>query len=725
MSQDTSVVSEYDSDHNIPYMQNRHEDFQLFEVEEILRNPDPSKIMTEPPILPKGGEVYLYKPTLDRRVRDQYWWVNRGNNFHSKGQKRPSIMKTYFSLKDRSGLRKSDCLNGFRRHLYRLADAPDDEAHIFIHYLGDETLHKPMPHGNTRFSWFSKLSTTSNDIDMATATEELSMATGFDPPAVRTNAAGQKDLYKQAMARNASNNTGNKHGSSPTNSRTIKQNHFSTKPGSSLTESARQVLDTDTRKKLVKYCRQKTDTNSTVTKQNYLQDSSPSRNFVKVTLTSTQNETQTQPSRTGQPNVQSMSTGQSSVQPTSQAYVHQSLANPVAMKRLKITNPICSIDQRSRPQQTLVSTQQPVKPPINQGTNVIQIQNSLQQSIRTQEQQHQMKLRNLRNSLSNHSQIILSDASQLEQGKQNFIPHSSDYVRQNNQTTTCSTGVSSNSLTAEKCISDDSALPMDYAKFFEEASKLPKMGCDVFVLVSYPGCKPAYWGTEKYVRKFENSERLLPFSESGCLSIKLRGTTDKQNLLANNLDLLSDNPNSLASNMGTEIFIKDEPMESADNMPVAHDDVKQEYPNGGNQTPPTRNRRTRIKVTAQKSDNSLEARNTGSQNTSSFGGKQQYTKQLNTNTHYGGSNTYGFSTKNTNWNGSRQSLRENDGTNYYDTGGSIIKIEPGMDGEHLSMDESTHQLESEIVEPSIVLIKTEPQTADYREVDRLVYTEYG
>ena len=235
---------------NVPYMKDRHEDFQLAEVEEILRDPDPSKIMSEPPILPKGGEVYLYRPkALDKRVRDEYWWVNRGNNFHSKGQKRPTIMKTYFSLKDRNGGRKSDCLNGFRRHLYRLADARNDEAIIFIHYLGDETLHKPMPHGNTKIVWHNQSGGSSRD-------------TAVKAPEFEFTTLAKGPYQSKVMAR-ITTNIGNKVGALSSSVR-VPSNVFSTKPGvSSLNDKIRQTANNQ--KRLISgWNNNKIETNKTV-----------------------------------------------------------------------------------------------------------------------------------------------------------------------------------------------------------------------------------------------------------------------------------------------------------------------------------------------------------------------------------------------------------------------------------------------------------------------------
>lgn len=134
----------------------------------------------------------------------------------------------------------------------------------------------------------------------------------------------------------------------------------------------------------------------------------------------------------------------------------------------------------------------------------------------------------------------------------------------------CTDTVKQSSLV--NCPETDSRLQIDYMKLFEEASKLPQMGCDVFVLVSYPGCKPAYWGTKKYVQKFENSECLQPYVASNCLSVKLKNSSlSPKN--SNHSESETDNkPSKLrishpTDNNNSVVTMKKEPMEddSSDN----------------------------------------------------------------------------------------------------------------------------------------------------------------
>lgn len=742
MPQDTTN-NECQQDQNFPYMRDRHEDFQLAEVDEILRYPDPSKIMSEPPILPKGGEVYLYRPkALDRRVRDQYWWVNRGNNFHSKGQKRPTIMKTYFSLKDRNGGRKSDCLNGFRRHLYRLADAKEDEAIIFIHYLGDETLHKPMPHGNTKLSWHNQPAASSRDSTVKIC-EEIPNYHDFP-------ATGR--YQNKVMTRNA-NNIGSKRSSIPANVRT--QSNL-IKPGVSsvLSDKVRQTLTNNRKRLLVPgWNTNKTETNKVINSHQFLHNnSSPAAKMAKVTINLTENEQQMSLSRTNQHDIQ----------PPTQVYIHQSISNPAVSRRMKLSTPASSISQQPRPQRTFSFMKQQVKP-----VSLIKNQNSLQLSARTQEQP--MKVRHLTNSLASlsktrlptSSQVILHEALQQEPGKQSYIspndqvlnrgqdmsdstlPCGSNFITQNSQPLNSGLNSSQNSSCAENSVPDDSTLPLDYEKFFEEASKLPRMGCDVFVLVSYPGCKPAYWGTDKYVKKFENSERLLPFSASGCLSVKLKGSTDKQNLLANNLELSqhiqpqSDEIDSAGTGPNLRLVIKEEFRENNgdEDSGIAQDVVKQEPSDVENSQPLIGKRQARIKVTAQRSNNSSRGKTDAEsvKNSIPFKGNYQYKQQLNTTNEYGDKNSYGFFPENSNSLGNRLSLVDKQATSFYDkvlvykdkTSGESLCHSPSMDKEGLSTGDSMHRLQSEIVEPSRVLIKVEPETDDYGELNSLVYTEYG
>lgn len=473
-------------------------------------------------------------------------------------------------------------------------------------------------------------------------------------------------------------------------------------------------------------------------------NSSPSAKMAKVTINLTENEQQMPLSRTNQHDIQ----------PPTQAYIRQSISNPAVSRKMKLSTPVSSISQQPRPQRTFSFMKQQVKP-----VSLIKNQNSLQLSARTQEQP--MKMRHLTNSLASlsktrlptSSQVILHEALQ-EPGKQGYIspnqvlnrgqdisnstlPCGSNFITQNSQPLNSGLNSSQNSSCAENSVPDDSTLPLDYEKFFEEASKLPRMGCDVFVLVSYPGCKPAYWGTDKYVKKFENSERLLPFSASGCLSVKLKGSMDKQNLLANNLELSQhiqpqlDEIDSAGTSPNLRLVIKEEFGENNgdEDSGIAQDVVKQEPSDVENFQPLISKRQARIKVTAQRSNNSSTGKTDveSVKNSIPFKRNYQYKQQLNT------TNEYVFFPENSNSLGNRLSLVDKQATNFYDnvlvykdeTSSESLCQSPTMDKEGLSTGDSMHRLQSEIVEPSRVLIKIEPETDDYGELNSLVYTEYG
>ena len=479
-----------------------------------------------------------------------------------------------------------------------------------------------------------------------------------------------------------------------------------------------------------------------------LNNTGPSAKMAKVTIDLTENGQEGSLSRTGQHNPQ----------PPSQAYIQQSVSSPVLARRIKLSASGSSVSQQPRLQRAFGLNRQQVK----SVTNLHKNQNSLHLSSRTQEQHHQpMKMRHLTNSLPSitktrlptSSQVILHEALQepgnyisqndqtLNRGQdmsENTMPYSSAYIPKKNQPSSCGQN-SQNSSSNEYSVSDDSALPMDYKKFFEEASKLPRMGCDVFVLVSYPGCKPAYWGTEKYVKKFENSEHLLPFSASGCLSIRLNGVTDTKNLLANNLDLSQpiqrqlNEVNSSITNPDPNIIIKEESRENNgdENSVVAQDIVKQEHSDTEDGQPLTSNCQAKIEVTAQRPSN-RQTDFQSSKNNSALKRKYGYKKQLNTTGQYEGTESYDFSTESSNC----LSNQLSQSTNFYDKAlvykdevcsdaedGSVQS--PHTNKEHPSTDEAMLRLPPEIVEPNRVLIKIEPQTDDYGELNSLVYTEYG
>ncbi|XP_070546015.1 uncharacterized protein [Ptychodera flava] len=132
-------------------------EFTLDEVEDILdRASDDNNIcINEPPVRPQGGDVYLYKARSKEEERDfrfdQYRWISKGCNIHSKRDNNPPVRKRYYYLKDPNGKGK-DSLSGFKRHVYNIVNRERDDAPLLflIHYIGDASLHKDTNHGNSK-----------------------------------------------------------------------------------------------------------------------------------------------------------------------------------------------------------------------------------------------------------------------------------------------------------------------------------------------------------------------------------------------------------------------------------------------------------------------------------------------------------------------------------------------------------------------------------------------
>ncbi|XP_042316660.1 uncharacterized protein LOC121927141 [Sceloporus undulatus] len=142
-----------------PYMTGRTSDLPMEEVLAILRREclDESKVISLPPVLPKGGDVFVYcssspDPKHEHDYRfDRYRWVARGSNFHRRRLHLPTVLKRYYCLKDPAGSWK-DSLLGFKKHIFCLRECTDPRKLYIIHYLGDETLHQPSSHGNRKHS---------------------------------------------------------------------------------------------------------------------------------------------------------------------------------------------------------------------------------------------------------------------------------------------------------------------------------------------------------------------------------------------------------------------------------------------------------------------------------------------------------------------------------------------------------------------------------------------
>ncbi|KAM4031925.1 uncharacterized protein ACNLHF_019310 [Anomaloglossus baeobatrachus] len=116
-----------------------------------------AKVISMPPALPKGGEVYVYCSQSPERGHqmdfkyDQYRWICKGSNVNSQIKHLPVVIKQYYYLKDPNGVKKQT-LSGFKKHVYFLRVSSELNQMYVIHYLGDENLHRASAHGNQKLS---------------------------------------------------------------------------------------------------------------------------------------------------------------------------------------------------------------------------------------------------------------------------------------------------------------------------------------------------------------------------------------------------------------------------------------------------------------------------------------------------------------------------------------------------------------------------------------------
>jgi len=83
----------------------RQSEFTLKEAEAILDDVEKYKelISTEPPLHPKGGDVFLYtssqsdKPNMDFRF-DQMMWKQKGSNYHNIRKYGGRVLKHYHKM---------------------------------------------------------------------------------------------------------------------------------------------------------------------------------------------------------------------------------------------------------------------------------------------------------------------------------------------------------------------------------------------------------------------------------------------------------------------------------------------------------------------------------------------------------------------------------------------------------------------------------------------------
>ncbi|XP_067662471.1 uncharacterized protein [Haliotis asinina] len=129
---------------NRPYT-NKDEPFTTTEVLGILRNPDFSRVTTQPPVKPRAGQVFLYHFT-DVNKRDD-WRCDQYHFHHDATREQPKadpkFKKLFFVIKTRAGKDKR-----FKKQAYILLG--EDNHLVLFQYIGDERVAEDLPHGNSK-----------------------------------------------------------------------------------------------------------------------------------------------------------------------------------------------------------------------------------------------------------------------------------------------------------------------------------------------------------------------------------------------------------------------------------------------------------------------------------------------------------------------------------------------------------------------------------------------
>ncbi|XP_048249888.1 uncharacterized protein LOC124128376 [Haliotis rufescens] len=122
--------------------------FTTEEVLDILHNPDWSRVIREPPVKPRGGQVFLYHYTEESKKDDwrcdQYHFKHDG--LRKQPRTNPRFYKNFFILRTNNSKAKGD--KRFKKHAYILIG--DHKNLVLFQYLGDESVAEDLPHGNSK-----------------------------------------------------------------------------------------------------------------------------------------------------------------------------------------------------------------------------------------------------------------------------------------------------------------------------------------------------------------------------------------------------------------------------------------------------------------------------------------------------------------------------------------------------------------------------------------------
>ncbi|XP_071090384.1 uncharacterized protein [Haliotis cracherodii] len=119
--------------------------FDTQEVLQILHEPDWTRVIRQPPVKPRAGDVFLYHFTEESKKDD---WKCDQYHFHHDGTRKqpkrnPKFNKTFFVIRTSHGKDSR-----FKKHAYILLG--DSGNLVLFQYLGDHSVAEDLPHGNSR-----------------------------------------------------------------------------------------------------------------------------------------------------------------------------------------------------------------------------------------------------------------------------------------------------------------------------------------------------------------------------------------------------------------------------------------------------------------------------------------------------------------------------------------------------------------------------------------------
>lgn len=173
----------------------------------ILENIEDYVTINQPPVKPKGGEVFIFIPDSPHEQEnykcDQYRWLNSGPK--EIPRKNPLVKKQYFIGKLPQGKTQA-----FQKHCYVLVGDNRLPYPVLLHYIGDETVMVDYPHGNSKKSnsaYFAIAPSVRRDIaNRSKSAMPTAIINSYktSPSSYSVNEAGEKDINPVLTPRNKS-----------------------------------------------------------------------------------------------------------------------------------------------------------------------------------------------------------------------------------------------------------------------------------------------------------------------------------------------------------------------------------------------------------------------------------------------------------------------------------------------------------------------------------------